>query len=102
MRLLVTKIADEYPGPFETEEEVRDFFSTLITEVDINLHPDTPFADYHNTQTGEPSFDANEADVLDDLMDRAFDWAADSGSDIYEIALEVLLQYRDAENEKKY
>ena len=40
----------------KTVEDVNKFFDYLLEERRVNFHPDTPFEDYINVETREPSF----------------------------------------------
>ena len=74
----------------KTVEDVNKFFDYLLEERRVNFHPDTPFEDYINVETKEPSFTQEEVRVFNRLMEESFDVCEAEGVDIYEIGCEKL------------
>ena len=68
-------------------EEVKDFFSHIVYDLDINFHPDDVFKDYANYANGERTMDDEQAELYNRLMDEAFDVC---GEDVYEIGSDLL------------
>lgn len=73
----------------ESIEDVKAFFAYMIDDLGVNLHADTPFCEYINTEMGEPTFTAEECRLYDRLMQEAFDVCGKSGDDglIYDISI---------------
>lgn len=74
----------------KTIDDVKQFFKDLIGE-DLNFHPDTPFEDYINGDTKEPTYTKDEAAFRDGLMDRAFEVCRHVDVDIYDLSMEIFL-----------
>lgn len=73
----------------ETREDIEDFFVYLHKDLSVNFHPEDPFTEYVNNETGERTFTDEEAEDLQDTMDEAYQWAEDHHIDLCEIALIV-------------
>lgn len=71
-------------------KEVEKFFDHLLEERKLNFHPDTPFEDYINIETREPSFTQEEAETYNRLMEESFSICETEGVDIYEIGCDKL------------
>lgn len=71
--------------------DVSRFFKWLVECKQLCFHPDDSFFDYINFDTKERSFTDNEADALDDVMERCFEVCDDSGEDIYKLASNELI-----------
>lgn len=71
-----------------TVEDVQKFFMELKNE-DLNFHPDTPFEDYINIDTGLPIYTDAEVTKRNVLLEQAFDVCDKIGSDIYEIGFNI-------------
>jgi hypothetical protein len=75
----------------ETIEDVREWIIKDINPVlGLGFHPDTPFEEYINLTTREPSFDPNQAEELNAMLDRAFDICDAADEDIYLIGMKEL------------
>lgn len=74
----------------KTIEDVKDFFEQLINE-GVNFHPDTPFEDYINFETGRDSFTKEQAEKYTSLLDKCFDICENQGIDIHNYANDVYL-----------
>jgi hypothetical protein len=72
-----------------TIEDVKQFAKQLIAE-GLSFHPDDNFTDYINFSTNEPSYNTQEADLRNELMNQCFEICENDGVDIYEIMLEVM------------
>jgi hypothetical protein len=55
-------------------------------ELGLGFHPDTPAAEYVNTETNQPTFTAAEAVAFDAVREKAFDLLGDS---IYDYGLSI-------------
>jgi len=70
-------------------EQVKQFADYLVNTLDVNLHPDTPFEDYVEYETGEPTFSFNDISIGNRLMDECFDVCSEK---VYEIMCNVLFK----------
>jgi hypothetical protein len=73
-----------------TLEEVKHFANYLFNGLGVNLHPDDDFAEYMDSNTGQPSFSEPEAATGNRLMNECFRVCEENGADIYDITFEVL------------
>lgn len=71
--------------------DVSRFFKWLVECKQLCFHPDDSFFDYISFDTKARSFTDNEADALDELMERCFGVCNDSGEDIYKLASNELI-----------
>ena len=64
--------------------------------VDLNLgwdfHPDDDFAAFVDQETGKPLFSEEDADELNELIDKCFDICAKQHKDIYHLTLQEQLK----------
>jgi len=72
-----------------TENDLCEMLTEVISHLGWAFHPDDPMTDYVNRETGVPSYTPEEADRLDKLMDEAFDFCDLQGLDIYELSMEI-------------
>ena len=72
-----------------TENDLREILTEVISYLGWAFHPDEPMTDYVNRETGEPSYTPEEAKRLDTLMDEAFGFCKQHGIDIYEMSMEI-------------
>ena len=72
-----------------TENDLCEMLTEVISHLGWAFHPDDPMTDYVNRETGAPSYTLEEADRLDKLMDEAFDFCDLQGLDIYELSIEI-------------
>jgi len=79
-------------GELKTVDDVKTFFTKLMKEDSLNLHPDTPFSDYVDKQ-GKDTFTPEQAKKLDAMMDKAFEICDAAGVDIYSIGLDLFKQH---------
>lgn len=77
---------NQIEGEINKPEDVSRFFKWLVECKQLCFHPDDSFFDYINFDTKERSFTDNEADALDDVMERCFEVCDDAGADIYGLA----------------
>ena len=77
--------------PFTIKEtfDVAKFFMWIIFDKNVSFHPDDSFAEYVNTETGEPTFTDQEAEYYDGVMRDCFNVCEKNGCDIYAISLIV-------------
>jgi hypothetical protein len=52
----------------DTVDDVKTFFNELNQE-SLNFHPDSDFTDYVNVETNEATYNIEEAQVRNDLLD---------------------------------
>jgi len=73
-------------------EDVKAFFSYMVNDLGVNLHADTPFSEYVNTETGEQTFSSEESKLYDRLMQEAFEVCGRNGDEglIYDLGTEIL------------
>lgn len=69
---------------------VEKFFDHLLDQRKLTFHPDTPFEDYINIETREPSFTKEEVETYNRLMEESFSICESEGIDIYEICCDKL------------
>ena len=74
-----------------TMDDVEIFTKELIEEGD-NIHPDDDFRDLINTETNEPSFTEEEAEIRNKLMEQCFEVCEKNGVDIYDFSMEIYLK----------
>jgi len=74
----------------KTLDDVVIFAKQLIAE-GTNVHPDDDFNDYVNTETGQPTYSAQEASKRNELMNQCFEVCELAGSDIYDVIQEIYL-----------
>ena len=72
------------PARLDDEKDVEEWFRALHAK-GINFHPEESFRELVQLKTGVKLFRTEDADRLDDLMDRAADLCEPS-----EVALRVL------------
>jgi hypothetical protein len=71
--------------------DVTIFFHDLVKE-GVNAHPDEDFSQYINSETEEPTFSPEEADLRNRLMNKSFDVCEAAGIDIYDLMQEIYLK----------
>lgn len=71
-------------------EDVKTFFIQLVDE-GTNAHPDDEFGDYVNNDTGEQTYNSEQAEFRNALMQVSFEICDKSGIDIYDLMQEVYL-----------
>ena len=77
---------------------IENFISDLYNKLDVNFHPDDPFENYVDDDN-KPTFSDNEANALNKIMDRIFDWCDNNQIDIYDIGEPILKRFiEDKEN----
>lgn len=80
--------------PLKTKQDVHRFFAYLLNDLELNFHPDTPFEDYINLESGQPSFTPEQQQQLNQRMDEAFKISnSEDGDEIYQIAIEEFNNY---------
>ena len=71
-------------------DDVKEFFHHLVSERNLNFHPDDRFEDYVSCDDGSNTFSQEECSVYNRLMDESFDVCEKNGADIYAIGLELM------------
>lgn len=71
-----------------TKDEAKQFCAYVYCELDLNYHPDDDFADYVKN-TGEPVFDKETADILNQRIEECHEIL---GEEIYDICFEELMK----------
>ncbi len=71
--------------------DVETFFIYLIHEESLNFHPDEDFKNYINLETRLPSYNLEEAELRNKLMEACFEICEKKGKEIYDIGLRFLL-----------
>jgi len=67
-------------------------FSKLLFAEGCNFHPDDDFHNYINSETKEPSYTFQDAELRNNLMAQCFEVCERSGTDIYDLTMEVYLK----------
>lgn len=75
-----------------TENDLCEMLTEVISYLGWAFHPDDPMTDYVNRETGEPSYTLEEAERLDKLMDEAFGFCEQNSIDIYELSMVICKQ----------
>lgn len=70
--------------------DVEVFVKQLIAE-GTNAHPDEDFENYVTYGTGVPTYNKQQVDVRNRLMQESFTVCAEAGIDIYNLMQEVYL-----------
>lgn len=86
------------PINIKTEADIKAFFIWLVDDQYLNFHPDTPFENYVDYDTGKRVYSDEAAVLLNALMDRCFEIK----EDVYEIGLEVFKEYMYPEMKTDY
>jgi hypothetical protein len=73
----------------ETVADVKEMIKLIYTNLNLNFHPDTPFEDYINQRTGLPVFTLHQAELMNNIVEKAFDICQSASVDLYEIGLEI-------------
>lgn len=77
-----------------TIEDVKLFAKQLLDE-GLSFHPDDDFNDYVNYSSQQPSYNVEDADLRNKLMNQCFEICEKEEVDIYEIMLSVVLPDSD-------
>lgn len=72
-----------------TENDLRTMMAEVIGYHGWAFHPDDPMTDFVRRDTGEPSYSQEEAERLDNLMNKAFGFCEQRGIDIYELSMKI-------------
>lgn len=73
----------------DSVEDVKSFFTWLLDN-DLLLHPDDSFTsivDFAEEEGEEPSISREQAEHIDNLMQKCFDICNEQGADIYELCM---------------
>ena len=70
--------------------EVRNFIRECTEKLGLGFHPDTPFEDYINVETEQPTFTPEESAEWQRKMDLAMEWCKEHHQDIYELSVVAL------------
>lgn len=71
-------------------EQVRDFAKYLVSDLKVNVNPDTDFAEYIEYNTGKPTFNALEIERGNQLMTECCKVCESNFVDVYDVMLEIL------------
>ena len=82
-------------------EDVKEFVRILIEEENLNFHPDTPFEDYINLNTNQPTYSEEEVVLRNQLLHQAFALDDRFAVDTRELICEFGLQLT-FENHRKF
>lgn len=74
----------------ENTKDVIAFAEQIIKE-GVSFHCDDDFSDYVNLKTKQPTYNKQEADFRNELMERCFEVCEKTGVDIYAVMNEVLV-----------
>lgn len=75
----------------KTISDVTDFIRECMDDHDLAFHPDTPFHDYVDMETGKPTFTPAQADALQERLEQAFEICEKEDVDIYGLACDAYL-----------
>lgn len=67
--------------------DVRNFIRQCTEELGMGFHPDTPFDDYVNVDTGLPTYTPEQAEERQLQMEQAMEWCDENHQDIYEMSV---------------
>lgn len=76
----------------EALADVIEFTKILVRNEKVVFHPDDDFHDYMNTETGEPTYNFQEAELRNQLMRQAFEVCEREGVDIYTYTMKPYLE----------
>jgi len=74
-----------YNNPITSITDIRAFVEHLITVEDIEFHTDTPFEDYINRETKQPTYNKTEAQLRDNKLNECFEFGSLNGFDAEDI-----------------
>ena len=73
----------------KSKEDINDFFSWLIGK-DMLIHPDDSFhfiIDFAEDENENPCITREQANYLDEVMEKCVEWCEENNEDIYEVAM---------------
>ena len=73
-----------------TIDEVKAFFTQMVTIVGEEWHPDDDYLSYKNPKTREPLFTPEEAQVYNGLQRECFAVCEAADVDVYDLGWEVI------------
>lgn len=75
-------------------EDVQVFLTYVVVELGLgwDFHPDDDFAAFVKPGTNEPMFSPEDADELNELIDKCFEICAKQHKDIYHLTLQEQLK----------
>lgn len=77
-----------------TLQDVKEFARILMEEENLAFHPDTPFEDYINLNTSQPTYSKEEVSLRNQLLEQAFKVGERVGVDTHELMCwEGLIRY---------
>lgn len=83
----VTNFVSQFSGKPLSPELISAFYKGIAKEFDVSLHPDDDFNDYVYNSTQEPIFQPYEADILNKISDKMFEYCNKNNLDIYDLAI---------------
>ena len=72
-------------------QDVRRFFTYLVTAEGLKFHPDSRFWEYVDSD-GVRLFSLEQCNHYDKLMRRSFEVCRKEGEDIYDIGFEIVIR----------
>lgn len=69
-------------------EDIKEFVRILIEDEDLAFHPDTPFEEYINLNTNQPTYSKEEATLRNNLLQEAFALSDTLDVDTHELMCE--------------
>lgn len=83
-----------------TPQDVAQFFFYLVFERKCNVNPDDNFADYVD-ENGNKSFNDEEVECYERMMETSFDICETYHVDIYEICMRILALFHFCDGNEK-
>jgi hypothetical protein len=74
-----------YNDPITSVNDIRTFVEHLINVENLNFHIDTPFEDYINMETKQPTYNKEEAELRTDKLNECFEFGQMNGFDAHDI-----------------
>lgn len=80
------------PDKINTISAVKRLAHQLKRELGLGFHPDDPFEDYINIQTGKSIYSPEQAKLRNMLIQQAFDTCEKENADIYLIMGRIIVR----------
>ena len=75
----------DYNNPITSVNEIRLFVEHLINVEELNFHTDTPFEDYINMETKQPTYNKEDAQLRTNKLNECFEFGSLNGFDAEDI-----------------
>ena len=85
---VVSSVIENFINQPVNAEVIKSFAQTLYDDFDLAFHFDDDFSSYADRQ-GNDLFTPQQAKMLDQILNRMWDWCAKNGVDIHELASDV-------------